>query len=311
MLARLLALSDLHFYLTTPFVLSWSCLNAMACGATMLCSDTAPVREVISDGENGLLCDFFDDAAFADRALEVLADPEALPRDARRCCGGDGRRALLARRDLPSDHVALRGGGGLMHPFWEQVIRPLLDASRPDTVVEIGAERGYTTMRLLGWAAPAGAIVHSIDPTPRFDVARAELEHGERLRFHRETSLTALSHIGAVDAALIDGDHNWHTVSSELDLLAEAAAAAEKPLPLVLAHDAGWPYGRRDMYYDPASDPSRAPPRRGASWNRTGPLGARVTRDQRRALERNPRGRSSQWRPDCDRGLHRRIVGAL
>ena len=47
----------------------------MACGATMLCSDTAPVREVISDGENGLLCDFFDDEGFAERALEVLADP--------------------------------------------------------------------------------------------------------------------------------------------------------------------------------------------------------------------------------------------
>jgi glycosyltransferase involved in cell wall biosynthesis len=75
MLARLLGLSDLHIYLTTPFVLSWSCLNAMACGATMLCSDTAPVREVITHGENGLLCDFFDDAGFAERALEVLADP--------------------------------------------------------------------------------------------------------------------------------------------------------------------------------------------------------------------------------------------
>jgi glycosyltransferase involved in cell wall biosynthesis len=75
MLARLLGLSDLHFYLTTPFVLSWSCLNAMSCGAPMLCSDTAPVREVISDGQNGLLCDFFDDAGFAERALEVLADP--------------------------------------------------------------------------------------------------------------------------------------------------------------------------------------------------------------------------------------------
>ena len=75
MLARLLSLSDLHLYLTVPFVLSWSCLNAMACGATMLCSDTEPVREVIADGENGLLCDFFDDAAFAERALEVLADP--------------------------------------------------------------------------------------------------------------------------------------------------------------------------------------------------------------------------------------------
>jgi glycosyltransferase involved in cell wall biosynthesis len=75
MLARLLALSDLHFYLTVPFVLSWSCLNAMACGCTMLASDTEPVREVIADGENGLLCDFFDAAGFAERALEVLADP--------------------------------------------------------------------------------------------------------------------------------------------------------------------------------------------------------------------------------------------
>lgn len=74
-LARLLSLTDLHFYLTVPFVLSWSCLNAMACGATVLGSDTEPVREVIGDGVNGLLVDFFDDERFAERALEVLDDP--------------------------------------------------------------------------------------------------------------------------------------------------------------------------------------------------------------------------------------------
>jgi hypothetical protein len=142
-----------------------------------------------------------------------------------------------------------------MHPFFDQVIRPLLNAAHPRTVVEIGAERGLTTTRLLAWAAPAGATVHSIDPSPRFDVARAELEYGDRLRFHRDRSLAALERIGAVDAALIDGDHNWHTVSSELAALGEAAAAAQQPLPLVIAHDAGWPYGRRDMYYDPQSIP--------------------------------------------------------
>lgn len=74
--AYLRRLSDLHVYLTVPFVLSWSCLDAMACGCTVLGSDTAPVREVIADGENGLLCDFFDDAAMAERALEMLAAPD-------------------------------------------------------------------------------------------------------------------------------------------------------------------------------------------------------------------------------------------
>jgi glycosyltransferase involved in cell wall biosynthesis len=75
-LAQLLSISDLHIYLTVPFVLSWSLLDAMACGCTILGSDTAPVRELIRDGENGLLCDFFDVDGLTARALEVLEDPE-------------------------------------------------------------------------------------------------------------------------------------------------------------------------------------------------------------------------------------------
>jgi glycosyltransferase involved in cell wall biosynthesis len=74
-LAQLFSITDLHVYLTVPFVLSWSLLDAMACEAVILASDTAPVREVIYDDQTGLLTDFFDDAALADRALQVLEDP--------------------------------------------------------------------------------------------------------------------------------------------------------------------------------------------------------------------------------------------
>jgi glycosyltransferase involved in cell wall biosynthesis len=74
-LAEVLSFSDLHVYLTVPFVLSWSLIDALACGATVLASDTAPVREVIEHGRNGLLADFFDADGIAELANQVLDQP--------------------------------------------------------------------------------------------------------------------------------------------------------------------------------------------------------------------------------------------
>ncbi len=77
MLSQLFAMTDLHIYLTVPFVLSWSVMNALACGATILASRTEPVQEMIEEGKNGLLVDFFDVDGFVEKANQVLDDPQA------------------------------------------------------------------------------------------------------------------------------------------------------------------------------------------------------------------------------------------
>jgi glycosyltransferase involved in cell wall biosynthesis len=75
-LADILSASDIHLYLTEPFIASWSMVDAMACGAVVLASDQRCVREYIVPGENGLLVNFFDHQAFAEQTIEVLNNRE-------------------------------------------------------------------------------------------------------------------------------------------------------------------------------------------------------------------------------------------
>jgi glycosyltransferase involved in cell wall biosynthesis len=69
---RVLQVSAAHVYLTYPFVLSWSLLEAMGCGVPLIGSDTAPVREVLREGRNARLVPFFDAPAIMRIAIEMM-----------------------------------------------------------------------------------------------------------------------------------------------------------------------------------------------------------------------------------------------
>jgi glycosyltransferase involved in cell wall biosynthesis len=72
---KVLQSSTVHIYLTRPFVLSWSMLEALSTGCLVVASRTAPVTEVIEDGINGLLVNFFSPQEISDRVEEVLNNP--------------------------------------------------------------------------------------------------------------------------------------------------------------------------------------------------------------------------------------------
>lgn len=117
---KVLQVSQAHIYLTYPFVLSWSMLEAMAAGCLLITSDTTPVTEVVTDGENGLLVDFFSPKDIADRVDRVFAHPDRL------------RQLRDAARKTVEDRYAL----SKLLPLHIGLVKDLADKKLPPPTAE-------------------------------------------------------------------------------------------------------------------------------------------------------------------------------
>lgn len=172
--------------------------------------------------------------------------------------GTEATLRALERGDLPwtlhpaCDFASDPGQWGASLINNAEVMIACLDAARATSVVEVGAYAGDLTRFLLGWAESSGAHVSAVDPAPQ-DELRALGETRPELELIEATSHEALREMSAADAYVIDGDHNYFTVSEELRLI--AARTAGDVLPLLMFHDVGWPHGRRDDYFAPDQIP--------------------------------------------------------
>ena len=92
---QVLQASSAHIYLTRPFVLSWSMLEALSTGCLIVASDTAPVKEVIEDNVNGLLVNFFSPQQVCDRVIEAFENPDRMATIRDRA-----RKTILNKYDL-------------------------------------------------------------------------------------------------------------------------------------------------------------------------------------------------------------------
>jgi len=139
-----------------------------------------------------------------------------------------------------------------MENFLHEFILPVAAKRRWTSVCELGASFGVGTDRLL---ALPDVSVTVLDPCLDSDL-EGKYANNPRVRVCKGNSLAVLPVLeGTYDCILIDGDHNWYTVYNELKLIAERHLL--KRSGMIFLHDVEWPFGRRDMYYQPNTIPTR------------------------------------------------------
>ena len=172
--------------------------------------------------------------------------------------GTEATVAALRRGDLPwtlhpeCDFGSDPGQWGASLINNAEAMIACLDIAQARSVVEVGAYAGDLTRFLLTWAQRTDAEVWAIDPSPQQELVALDAEH-EALKLLRSTSHEALKQMERAEAYVIDGDHNYFTVTEELRLIVEGGG--DRVMPLLMFHDVGWPHARRDDYFAPDQIP--------------------------------------------------------
>lgn len=134
-----------------------------------------------------------------------------------------------------------------------EIMRDCLEVRGTRSLLEIGSYTGELTSRLLDWGTPKGVDISVVEPLPPEELGELIAEHPE-LTLIEDTGVAALEGLEELpDVVILDGDHNYYTLSAELAKIAERSG--EGPLPLLMFHDVCWPHDRRDTYYAPERVP--------------------------------------------------------
>jgi SAM-dependent methyltransferase len=163
-------------------------------------------------------------------------------------------------RDHREDDLAMMDSSALYSlSNFRELIVGALELAGARRIVEIGSEHGTFTRELFDYVKRKDGKLVTIDPAPLSSASEFFARHREdsHFQFLQTTSLEAFAGLDEVDAFIVDGDHNYYTVKSELEAIFASQKKSGRPL-LVFEHDVGWPSGRRDMYYAPERIPEHA-----------------------------------------------------
>lgn len=135
-----------------------------------------------------------------------------------------------------------------MKNYWP-ILKPIFESFQPKSICEIGSERGLTTKLIMEEFHSLEAI-HVVDPAISSSIKALQQDN---LHLHEQKSIDYLKDCAESDIYFVDGDHNYYTVTKELELIEQKMGPDSKKF--IFIHDVSWFWGRRNLYYDQSNIP--------------------------------------------------------